>query len=104
MLGYAILAVEGRHEKKYIVNLSESDRKHLQEIVGKGRHAASKIKRANILLKAMLRVRGGRMRRSPKRLGATCGRFVICENVFRKGVSWVPWSVGNLRIRRVCVG
>ena len=39
-------------EKKYIVNLSESDRKHLQEIVGKGRHAASKIKRANILLKA----------------------------------------------------
>ena len=39
-------------EKKDIVNLSESDRKHLQEIVGKGHHVASKIKRANILLKA----------------------------------------------------
>jgi hypothetical protein len=39
-------------EKKDIVNLSESDRKHLQEIVSKGHHAAYKIKHANILLKA----------------------------------------------------
>ena len=39
-------------EKKYVVKLSESDRWSLQEIVNKGKHAACKIKRANILLQA----------------------------------------------------
>ena len=39
-------------KKKYVVKLSDTDRKHLQKIVSKGHHAAYKIKHANILLKA----------------------------------------------------
>ena len=39
-------------KKKYVVELSDADRQHLQEIVSKGHHASYKIKHANILLKA----------------------------------------------------
>ena len=31
-------------KKKYVVKLSDTDRKHLQEIVSKGHHAAYKIR------------------------------------------------------------
>ena len=39
-------------EKKYVVELSDADRQHLEAIVDKGHHAAYKIKHANMLLKA----------------------------------------------------
>lgn len=38
--------------KKYIVRLTDEEREYLNELVGKGRTAAYKIRHANILLKA----------------------------------------------------
>jgi hypothetical protein len=38
--------------RKYIIQLSEVERKHLKEVITKGKAAAYSIRRANILLKA----------------------------------------------------
>ena len=49
MLAYAIWTWRDDMKMKYVVVLSDADRKHLQERVSKDHHAAYKIKHANIL-------------------------------------------------------
>ncbi len=73
-------------EKKYVVKLSGSDRRVGQEIVSKGKHAACKIKRANILLKADVTAAGW--------TDAKIGEAFSCH----------PQTVRNLRKRFFEVG
>ena len=88
-------------KKKYVVELSDADRQHLQEIVSKGHHASYKIKHANILLKADITGPGWPDTKISRRLGAIRRRFGIYVNVFPKRVSQEPWRVARRLTRPV---
>jgi hypothetical protein len=72
--------------KKYHVTLTQAERDHLKEIIAKGKQAAAKIRRANLLLAADESEEGLKMtmNKSKRRIMSVCARSNGYGNVLWK--------------------
>ena len=66
--------------KKYIVRLTAKERRTLREVVKKLKGSSQKVRRAQMLLKADVAGRLGRMSKSPRRSTAARGRSRSCAS------------------------
>ena len=86
--------------KKYIVRLSEEERRVCLEVVKKLKGSSQKARRAQILLKADADGPGWPDAKIAEAYGAQCGRWRIFVSDWSLLALRLPWSARNVRRRR----
>ncbi len=74
-------------QKKYIVRLSDEERKVLAEVIKKQKGSSQKVRRCRFCSRRMRMGRGGRMRRSRRRLVAVVRRWRTFVSDWSRGAS-----------------